>query len=217
MKGLLVKDWKLMKVQKNFFVMLIVLALGMAFLSRDVSFIVGYLTLVMSMFTLTTISYDEFDNGNTFLFTLPITRASYVIEKYCFSLLLGCGAWILATLVAVTAGVLKGSASVSEIMMVAFAILPAMLIMQSIMIPFHLKFGGDLGRIAIIGVIALFLIIGIVIVKAAELMGIDIAHVIYNLPTVSLGMLAAVIIAVALVLFLVSIKVSISIMNKKEF
>ena len=33
---------------------------------------------------MSSISYDEFDNGNAFLFSLPITRKDYVLEKYIF-------------------------------------------------------------------------------------------------------------------------------------
>ena len=44
-------------------------------------------TIVTAIFAITTISYDEFDNGLAFLMTLPVTRKQYVAEKY----LLGAG------------------------------------------------------------------------------------------------------------------------------
>lgn len=217
MKGLLVKDFKLMKMQKNFFLIIVAVAIGMTAFSDDVSFAFGFLTFVMSLFTLSTISYDEFDNGNAFLFSLPITQTTYVIEKYCFGLILGCGSWILSTLMVTVAGFLKGTASALDIMMIALIILPSMLVIQAIMLPFQLKFGGEKGRIAIIGSVGLIFVIGVIAVKIAEAMNIDIVAIINNLPTLSMGMLAAVVIAVAVVLLLVSIKISISIMNKKEF
>ena len=60
MKGLLIKDLRLMKVQKNFFFIFIVIAIGMGAFSYNISFMVGFLSFVLSLFTLSTISYDEF-------------------------------------------------------------------------------------------------------------------------------------------------------------
>lgn len=38
MKGLLVKDFKLMKLQKNFFLLILVIAIGMIVFTNDVHF-----------------------------------------------------------------------------------------------------------------------------------------------------------------------------------
>ena len=73
MKGLLIKDFKLMMMQKNFFAMIVVIAVVMTVFTDDIAFPLGFLTFVVSMFTLSTISYDEFDNGNAFLFSLPVS------------------------------------------------------------------------------------------------------------------------------------------------
>lgn len=105
MKGLLVKDFKLMMLQRNFFLLILVIVIGMMAFTDDVVFPLGFLSFVVSLFTLSTISYDDFDNGNAFLFTLPITRNDYVIEKYSLGLLFGCVAWILATVLGVIATV----------------------------------------------------------------------------------------------------------------
>lgn len=217
MKGLFVKDLKLIKLQKNFFFVLIAIAIGLAVLNDDAAFMLSFLTFVISMFTLNTISYDEFDNGNAFLFTLPISRKSYVVEKYGFSLLLGGSSWIFATLLAVTLNVIKGTTPVLEVVMTAAIISPIILIVQAVMIPFQLKFGGEKGRIAMIGAVGLLFIVGFLIVKIAEMFGLDLLHIINNLPIINTGMLIAIEIVIAAVVFLISMKISISIMNKKEF
>ena len=74
MKGLLIKDFKLMKMQKNFFLMMIAIVIAISFFQNEISFPLGFLPFVISLFSLSTISYDEFDNGNAFLFSLPISR-----------------------------------------------------------------------------------------------------------------------------------------------
>ncbi|MEY8336907.1 ABC-2 transporter permease [Lachnospiraceae bacterium 62-35] len=217
MNGLLMKDFKLMKGQKNFFFIMIAIAIIMAAFSDDSSFMLGFLPFVISLFTLSTISYDEFDNGNAFLFTLPVSRTGYTVEKYCLALLLGGSSWIFATLLVLIFSILKETAAVSDIIMIAATILPAILVIQAIMIPFQLKFGGERGRIAVIGAVGLLFMIGIVVGKAAEMVGIDISNMINNLPVVSMGMSAVIITAIIVIILLVSMKISISIMKNKEF
>ncbi len=217
MKGLLIKDLRLMKVQKNFFIIFIVIAVGMAAFSYDISFMLGFLSFVLSLFTLSTISYDEFDNGNAFLFTLPISRTSYTAEKYCLALLFGGGSCIFASILAVIFGIFNKTADFSEIAMTALAILPVLIVIQSVMIPFQLKFGGEKGRIALIGALGLLFIVGIAFVKIAEMLGIDIIKVIDNLPTVSMGVMAAIIFFAVVIILFISVKISISIMKGKEF
>lgn len=217
MKGLLVKDFKLMKGQKNFFFIIIAISVGMAAFSDDLSFMIGFFSFVLSLFTLSTISYDEFDNGNAFLFTLPISRTNYTIEKYCLALLLGGGAWVLAMILAMAFGILRGTASVSDIAMAAVMILPALIAIQAVMIPFQLKFGGEKGRIALIGAVGLLFVIGVVGVKAAEMFGIDLADIVSCLPVVSMGVMVTALITLAAILLLVSMKISITIMKNKEF
>ena len=83
MKGLLIKDIKLTLMQKSYFGIVFVIMLASFIFSNDASLGLGFMPLIMTLFTLSTISYDEFDNGNSFLFTLPIQRKEYVVEKHC--------------------------------------------------------------------------------------------------------------------------------------
>lgn len=218
MKGLFVKDFRLMMVQKNFFFLIIAAAVGVAASTGDISFPLGFLTFVISLFSLSTISYDEFDNGNAFLFTLPITRTTYVVEKYCLGLILGCGAWAFAAILAMVTIVFKKTMPMMDFFITASVILPLMIILQTIMLPFHLKFGAEKGRIAIIGVVGIAAIIGVIVVKGAKaIFNIDIVDTLNTLSTTGIGTLITATIAVAAISFLISLKASISIMNKKEF
>lgn len=217
MKGLLIKDFRLMKGQKNFFFVIVVISVGMAAFSEDLSFMMSFLPFVLSLFTLSTISYDEFDNGNAFLFTLPVSRAGYTIEKYCLALLLGGGAWVLSVLLAMGVVILRETASLSETVMMAVMMLPPLIVIQAVMIPFQLKFGGEKGRIALIGVFGLLSVIGIAAVKAARMFGIDIEDMLGILPAASMGTIVAALMVIAVILLLISVKISISIMKNKEF
>ena len=88
MKGLLIKDFSLLKNQKNFFILVFVMAgfltIANGAESSPATFVLPYVGFVSSFFVLSTISYDEYDNGNAFLFTLPFERKVYVVEKYVF-------------------------------------------------------------------------------------------------------------------------------------
>lgn len=218
MKGLFVKDFKLMMLQKNFLLLILAIVIGMLLFTDDVVFPLGFLSFIVSLFTVSTISYDDLDNGNAFLFTLPVTRNNYVTEKYSLGLLFGCAAWILATVLGLTAAVLKNTLPVSELLQSSLIILPMMIVVQAIMLPFQLKFGGDKGRIAMIGTFGALALIALVIVKGAEtIFNVDLIRLLENLPTVSTGVLIAVIVIISLLILLVSMKISLSIMNKKEF
>ena len=215
MKGLFVKDLKLMMLQKNFLLLILAIVIGMMIFTDDVIFPLGFLSFIVSLFTVSTISYDDFDNGNAFLFTLPITRNHYVSEKYFLGLLLGCIAWVLATVLGIITTVLKDTLPITDLVQSSLMILPIMIVVQAIMLPFQLKFGGDKGRIGVLGGLE---VITLVIVKGAEaIFNIDLVSLLDNLPTVSMGVLIAIAIIIALLMLLVSMKISLSIMNKKEF
>ena len=101
MKGLLIKDFRLLKNQKNFFILVFVMAVFLTITGGDESspatFVLPYVGFVCSFFVLSTISYDEYDNGNAFLFTLPFDRKIYALEKYIFGIVTG-GAGLLLIL-----------------------------------------------------------------------------------------------------------------------
>lgn len=217
MRGLLVKDFMLIKLQKNFFIVIVVIAIGLAIINDNPTFMLGFLTFTMSLFTLSTISYDEFDNGNAFLFTLPISCKIYVMEKYCFSLLVGSSSWILSVLLACVFSLIKGTLPVLEVIIPAIMMLPIMLIIYAVMIPCQLKYGGEKGRIAMAGAVGLLFIIGFLTVKFAELSGIDLLNVINTLPALSMGVLVVIAVVIAVIIFGISMRISISITDRKEF
>ena len=108
MKGLFVKDIELMKQQKQFFILVVVMGVILNLTgSGSVSFATGYFTFVTAIFAITTISYDEFDNGLAFLMTLPVTRKQYVAEKYLLGAGLTAAAWGIE---AITGVICKGVA-----------------------------------------------------------------------------------------------------------
>ena len=177
MKGMLVKDFKLMKGQRNFFAVIAAMAVGMAIFMEEPSFIIGYMTFAGSLFTLSTISYDEFDNGNAFLFSLPISRKGYTVEKYQFGLIAGGVFWLFATVAVGIAGVLKNTVMVRDTVMIALPVLPALMILLAVMLPFQFRFGGEKSRIAMIGAVSLLFAVSFAVVRIAGVFHVDLVSV----------------------------------------
>ena len=64
MRGLLIKDIKLMKNNgKSLFLILIFVGATMGIVMKNVYMSVGYAFFIFTMFTVSTISYDEYDNS----------------------------------------------------------------------------------------------------------------------------------------------------------
>lgn len=217
MRGLLIKDFKLLKAQQSFYILIVGSALGLAFVKEDPSFVIGYMAMLGSMFTLSSISYDEFDNGNAFLFSLPITRKEYAAEKYVFGLIIGGGSWLSASVIATVAGVVKHVGTMKDMCMEASMIFVILLVFLACMLPFQLKFGGEKGKIAMIAVIGVIFLIVLLIDRIAKLFHVDLITWLDHLPTMSMGMLIAVLLGIAMFGLFVSYSVSVAIMNRKEF
>ena len=219
MKGLLIKDFKLLKVQKNFFLLILCIAIGIEIFTNSTSssFIIGFLSFVATLFTLSSISYDEFDNGNAFLFSLPITRKSYVIEKYGFGMILGSSFWAFGTLIVIFKAVITHKYVSIDTVIAAFIILPIVFAVLAVMLPFQLKFGGEKGRIAIICTLVIVFLIGIVITKVANAFNINLSFLFHEIATLNSIILILVIIGITFFMLFVSYRTSLSIMKKKEF
>lgn len=217
MKGLLLKDWKLLLHQKNFFLMLMVIA---AFLSSSVSnasFLFMYLTVVGAMFTLSTISYDEFDNGNVFLFSLPITRRGYAGEKYLFGLLLGGGWYLFSFLLTSLSSFWKTGTLSLEILESAAGALPSLLLLLALMIPLQLKFGSEKSRVALLLAVGAAVVLAILGEKLAGSLGLDPAAALNRAAAMPLWIFLGLILGSSLLLLGISCGISVRILEKKEF
>lgn len=218
MKGLYIKDLKLMKNQKSFFLVIGLLAIFFAVTQTNSFFVISYVTVVSSMFVISSISYDEFNNGNTFLFTLPISKKTYVKEKYLLGISLSVGAWLIGMLLVGGSNIIKGTEFLfGEWLLSCTIILLIALLLLSVIIPVQLKFGQNKGNIAMLLVMGGIFVIGYVVVKVTSSMGIDIVSKINELNTMGLAGLVSILILVILIINIVSYLLSCKIMINKEF
>ena len=81
----------------------------------------------------------------------------------------------------------------------------------------EVKFGSERGRIAILGAFGLIFVAGMAGNKIAEKMGVDLGELLDGLPVPDLGTLIAAALGGSLLLWLLSLGISIAIVKKKEF
>ena len=81
MKGLMIKDFCLLGNQKKILPVYLLLMVWFTIMHSD-GFAFPFLTMMASILTVGTISYDEIDHSQGYLFTLPVERKTYVQGKF---------------------------------------------------------------------------------------------------------------------------------------
>ncbi len=217
MKGLLEKDLRLMISRKQSILIFIVASLFVAF-TMEGSFVVSYLTMLFTVIAISTLSYDEYDNGFAFLMTLPFSRKTYVREKYLFTLLAEITAWIVSVILYYAVNMIKGvKLDLLSEAPVLLMYLPLLFLMACMMLPIQFRFGAEKSRTAyfiVIGGLAVLLFIVFKLIGSGD-GSIDIIEKALSFLLSPAGIITVT--AVFLILVAVSYLLSVRIMEKKEF
>ena len=164
MKGLIEKDIRLLLKRKQTLLLFLGLAIFMSFSSG--AFAVAYSTFLVALITMSTINYDEFDNGYAFLMTLPVTREEYVRSKYVLCITSGAIAWVTSIVILSLVYFFRGiNANLWNSLPELIVYLPFAIICADLMIPLEIKFGAEKSRIAMAIVVAIFGISGLLLAK----------------------------------------------------
>lgn len=224
MKGLLIKDFKLLTRQKSMLFIVFAIILFFPMLGMDSVFIVSYTMIILLFLTVSTISYDDFDNGMAFLFTLPVERKTYVREKYALGLMAAVGGWLFAVLVSVaymTVLANESTNTISETVLTNLLICPVALIMWEIILPLQLKFGAEKARVVLFIVAGVIAALGAVSSKIAaanqeqaNIMVNSLAEKLVKMSPVQIGII---LFALAIAGLLISYVSSVRIVEKKEY
>ena len=154
MKGLLIKDLLILK--KYAYTILFVLLVGIIAGTKDISFIAGYIILFLSVIAMSTISYDEANHGLLTLFSLPISKSTYVKEKYLFSWIVTLAGFLFTLLLSVL-----NMDTFQDSFEAVFVILSTGILLLSFALPFQLKYGNEKGRIVLFVTIFFFIFLAI--------------------------------------------------------
>ncbi|HKM34322.1 MAG TPA: ABC-2 transporter permease [Lachnospiraceae bacterium] len=215
MAGLFEKDIRLLLQRKQTLILFLILAAFMG-VTMEGSFVIGYMSIMCAIFTVSTISYDEADNCYPFLMTLPIKVADYVAEKYGFCFFGGFLGWILSVVIYLIVNMSRNNSIDlgSELLMAAMYI-PIFIILCSIMISFQLKFGAEKSRIVLMilcGVVAVVSFAGSKLLGNTDMPGLF--EKIDKTPNV---VSFAICVLIAMIVSAVSFMWCLSFMKKKEY
>lgn len=169
------------------------------------------LICVMIPLILTAIAfgYDTKSNFEQFAFSTPIKKSSYVLSKLFFAFSFGLVGSVCIFVLLMT----KKQMSLDSIAFIAVITLAVSILMSAIQLPFILKYGAEKGRL--IMVITYFLIFALsTLLKEksdflAELMEIFSKN--------SISMICLGILVVSILIIGVAVKLSVMIMEKKEY
>lgn len=218
MKGLLIKDWKLLKNQKQFFFVIGVIVLVFMISSANPFFAISYATIMFSMFTISTISYDDFEKGMSYLFTLPVSRKEYVLEKFVFGGLCSICVGMVSTVIALIVSQVKGgSLSVEELLSTGLGTFIVVVVFLALTIPVQLKFGGDKGRMAMMAIVLAVIAAVFGVTAIVKATGGNIDSILNYLSKASDIQIVCVLIVVGVIAIIASMIVSIRILKKREF
>lgn len=213
MRGLFTKDLLIIRNQWKTLIMIVACGIIMS-LSFEVTTVVAYLGILSAILSLGTMSYDEFENGYTFLMTLPVSRKTYVREKFIFSLLFTLAGIIFASLIGVILVMVTGKGSISDIAPTALIMLCMACVLFSIMIPLRIKYGSEKSKIVLYIVFAVMAGVIFLFTKAAGGLSESLMNSLDKISPVTAGIILAVITAV---IVMISEQVSERVMMKKEF
>ena len=216
MKGLFIKDLRLIKNQRNFLITLALMFLVLIVTGVDASFFMGYVPFLLLIVTMSTITYDEQDNSMGFLMALPVSRQTYVLEKYLLSASFGVGGFAVTFVIFLITEKAEGSSMTpGDYLLVFMGFLVFVILFLSLMIPIQLKFGSEKGRMVLFAIF--FGIIGLVYL-VNKVLTVDFTQTAFYQTITQLPM--GILMAMALVLFVIfvfiSAKISLGVMKKKE-
>lgn len=209
MKGLMKYD--LMQIgsglKGGFFVVYFLLMAVFNALSSDGNMFSYILIFISSMFGISAFTYEETYRWNRYTATLPVSTRQIVLARYLvigIFILGGVGASLLLGAISVIAGTMQLTAA--EWMLSMLECLIVCILYQEIILPIMYRFGADRGRI----VMMLFFIILFGVLYAA-------VTLIDFVPLLTMTYSFIITGAVVIVLFPISVVISIRIRAKKEF
>lgn len=146
MKGLLLKDWYMMKKYCRYYLFVSIGFIILSMISSGNMFLVFYPCLLCGMIPVNLLGYDERSRFTEYVGTLPYTKTQIVSAKYLIGLFTQIA---MLTLICITQGV-KMSIEDNFVLKEFFVLMMLLLIIASVAssltLPFIFKYGVEKGR-----------------------------------------------------------------------
>lgn len=164
MKGLIVKDFLILRGQARMFVGILLLYVVMGIFMKDFSFFAAIILLVSAMLVVTTCAYDDSYKWNIYAGTLPIKKNQIVLGKYISSLLFVLIGVAVSLLFNFISFVVFDNLNFGDALHTLYFTVVGSLLFISIMLPIIFRFGTEKSRLLLPILIAL-LIAGVFVLK----------------------------------------------------
>lgn len=218
MKGLLIKDCKLMLGQKSFLGLAALMGIVYLGIYSDPTFAIMFVTIMCSIFSVSTLTYDEHENGMAYLFTLPIRKKDYVLEKYVFyimsTVITGGVMFVLAWIAVWIRGLGTSWDDLCVGMLSAWFVST---ILVSYMIPASLKFGIEKSRIVMGSAMAAIFLLVYLAIKISKSRNTDVKRFMQALGNMSDGTVVLMLLMIAVAVIVISMIVAMKVIEKREF
>ena len=215
MKGLLLKDILLLKNNKKLYAILVFFAVIYPMMGMG-SFTISFLGMMGLIISISTMNYDEFDNGNSFLFSMAFVRRTYVAEKYVLCVGGGILGALLGTIVCFLTAKISGNPSLLEGMaenLVVSVLLYSL--SSSVMLPIFIRFGAEKGRLASYLTLAAFFLLGFGVMKFLPASGKD--AIVNGVNSIPVAGIVIGLILFAVLAIVISVSLSMRFIKNREF
>lgn len=219
MKALFVKDIRIILKQQR---VLICAFFGvitlLAFATDNSMYAVAFVLFLVPTMMLTTISYDTFENGMSYIMSLPVSVKDYVAEKYILVVSSSVIFNILATILINVVLCIGKGVGIMPMELIVNAMLAQfmVLIYTSLVLPVDIRFGTDKGMIIVV-------LMAVVIGAAGPMLSnlnVD-SGLLYKLSETEITSvpvsLAALLVSVGGVFAIVSYNISVNLMKQMEY
>lgn len=148
MKGLLLKDWYMMRKYCRSYLFIAVGFLILSFMDKSNMFFVFYPCLFCGMVPVNLLAYDERSRWLTYSGTLPYTRAQIVSGKYLIGLFTQTAMLLLTGIAQGIRMGMDGGYRATDVLVILLLLLIASTVTSSVTLPFMFKLGVERGRAA---------------------------------------------------------------------
>ncbi len=208
MKGLLLKDWYMMARYCRTFLVVLLIFMGVSVISESALFFLLYPVILISMVPVTLMSYEEKSGWTVCCDTMPCSRRRVVDSKYLLILLLLLACLLLTGLAQLVRMAYANAADFAALWAVTGLLGAVGLVSPSVMMPVIFRCGTEKGRLFYYILVGSLAVLFVIVAKVAPEISLTGVLPVWTLWAVLAG---------AVVLFVISWRLSVRFYEKREF
>lgn len=219
MKGLLKKDLALLTNVAKVYLAVIAMGIFLGIIKQDMrNFVLSWSVIMLGITGLSTISYDDFDNGMPFLMSLSVSRRTYVKEKYLLCYMTALAGYLISFAAGCLIFKMKPVDPRGESLLAFLSLFFAAAgIMLAFMIPIRLRFGPEQSRVVGIGLVVVIWIAVFGIARIIKFLPVSVKEILNKIGNASDGMVVLGFFLIFIAVSGISYGYSVRVLEKKEF